>query len=178
VEDLLHLDICASESLRLPQGGWTWRTATLLAHSGDSWFWMIALVLIWLVERGEWHDRAALLTLAVGFQALLIFTIKQVVRRERPRGEWGQIYRAIDPHSFPSGHATRAALLACMAFGLGPLWFALALAAWAPLMALARVAAGVHYLSDILAGAIIGILMGVGMLALKDIFPALFPFLF
>ena len=47
------------------------------------------------------------------------FGVKQVIRRERPAGEWGGIYRAIDPHSFPSGHATRAALLAALAAGWG-----------------------------------------------------------
>jgi undecaprenyl-diphosphatase len=86
--------------------------------------------------------------------------VKFSVRRRRPEGEWGAIYRKTDPHSFPSGHAARAAMLAMLAAGLGPSWFSLLLALWAPLVILARVAMGVHYLSDVLAGALFGLLLG------------------
>jgi membrane-associated phospholipid phosphatase len=51
-------------------------------------------------------------------------------------------------------------LLAVLGLGLGPVWFAITLLIWAPLVALARVAMGVHYLLDILAGFGFGILMG------------------
>ena len=84
--------------------------------------------------------------------------IKFLVRRKRPEGDWGGIYRRTDPHSFPSGHAARAALLAVLAISLGPTWFGILLLIWAPLVILARVVMGVHYLSDVIAGAILGIL--------------------
>ena len=177
-EALLRRDARASGSIRLTLEDALWRPAVLLAHSGDSWLWMIALVLIWLFGSPTWHQRAALMALAVGGQALVIFAIKQLVRRERPQGEWGGIYRAIDPHSFPSGHATRATLLAVMALGLGPPWFGVLLAVWAPLVSLARVATGVHFISDVAAGALIGLLMGLGMLAAQDVFIRLLPILF
>ena len=85
--------------------------------------------------------------------------IKFTVRRSRPEGEWGSIYRSTDPHSFPSGHAARAAMLAVLALGLGPVWFAVVLLIWAPLVALARVAMGLHYLLDALAGVLIGVVI-------------------
>lgn len=176
--DLSELDRACTAALRLQPDQPLWTAAVLLAHSGDSWLCLGWTGLIWLFSRGEWHAKAGLMALAVCAQALLIFGVKQVIRRERPAGEWGGIYRAIDPHSFPSGHATRAALLAALAAGLGPFWFALLLAAWAPLVALARVATGVHYFSDVLAGAVIGILFGLLTLwlhpALQTWLPALF----
>ena len=48
-----------------------------------------------------------------------------------------------------------------MAVGFGPAWFAIALVIWAPLVAIARVAMGVHYVSDVAAGLGIGVIMGV-----------------
>ena len=175
----LAFDSRLTQRIRLDRrrAGW-WSLAVLLAHSGDSWLWMAGLVLIWLLGDSAWHFRAALLAISVCIQALAVFALKQVIRRRRPAGEWGGIYRSIDPHSFPSGHATRAALLAVMAVGLGPGWFAAALLIWAPLVSLARVATGVHYVSDVLAGTLIGLLMGLGMLALEAPLMQLFPFLF
>jgi undecaprenyl-diphosphatase len=90
--------------------------------------------------------------------------IKLLVRRRRPEGEWGAIYRRTDPHSFPSGHAARAGLLATLIAGWGPAWLAPILLVWAPLVILARVAMGLHYLSDVLAGAALGVLVGIGIL--------------
>ena len=49
---------------------------------------------------------------------------------------------------------------------------------WAPLVSLARVTTGVHYVSDILAGTLIGALMGLGMLALREPLTNWLPFLF
>ena len=90
-------------------------------------------------------------------------------------GEWGKIYRNTDPHSFPSGHAARAFLIATIAAGLGPAWLAVVLWIWAPLVALARVAMGVHYLSDIMAGAVFG---GLVALIALPLYPPLFDWLF
>ncbi len=90
--------------------------------------------------------------------------IKFTVRRRRPEGEWGGIYRKTDPHSFPSGHAARSALLATLAIGLGPAWFGFLLLIWAPLVILSRAAMGVHYLSDVVVGAIMGVIIGVVIL--------------
>jgi undecaprenyl-diphosphatase len=138
--------------------------AMLFAHSGDSWFWLIGLGVVYLLGDDYWKSRAIFLAISIGIAACLVLAIKFTVRRERPAGQWGEIYRRTDPHSFPSGHATRAALLAVLALGIGPLWFGLLLLVWAPFVILARVAMGVHYLSDVLAGTFFGILLAVAIL--------------
>jgi undecaprenyl-diphosphatase len=51
-------------------------------------------------------------------------------------------------------------MLAAAAVGLGPPWFAILLVIWAPMVGMARVAMGVHYLSDVIVGALLGIFMG------------------
>lgn len=176
---LLNFDIRLSRRLRLSQtGGVLWRPLALLAHSGDSWFWASGLALIWLFGPAEWRRYAAIVEIAIVFEALLVFPLKMIIRRERPQGEWGSIYRTIDPHSFPSGHAARATLLVVLALGLGPIWAGWVMAIWAPLMALSRVMTGVHYLSDLLGGMVVGLVFGLVTLCVYPLWIAWFPFLF
>lgn len=161
VNGLLDLDLKISQRLGIAEKPGLLRTlAAFLAHSGDSWFWILGLILLWWFGSPYWRSLALSLLLSILITAVIVLTIKFMVRRRRPDGVWGGIYRSTDPHSFPSGHATRAALLAVLAIGLGPAWFGWALAIWAPLVILARVAMGVHYFSDVVAGAILGLALG------------------
>jgi undecaprenyl-diphosphatase len=170
LQNFLDQDAHITQKLRVAEKpGLPRRLAILLAHSGDSWFWLLVLLpLAWLGDE-FWSARAWVFILGILITALLVFAIKFTVRRRRPEGEWGQVYRKTDPHSFPSGHAARAALLAVLAIGLGPAWLGVALAIWAPLVMLARVAMGVHYLSDVLAGALLGVLVGLAILLLNPL---------
>jgi undecaprenyl-diphosphatase len=135
--------------------------AVLLAHSGDSWFWLVGLGLLWWLGDETWKQLALVMIIGILVTAVVVMVIKFTVRRRRPQGEWGRIYRSTDPHSFPSGHAARSTMLAVIALGLGPLWMGLSLLIWAPLVGLARIILGVHYPSDVLAGMVLGIIMGV-----------------
>lgn len=158
-----------------------WHLAVVLAHSGDSWLWAIGMALVWLVTlRGNslWHTRSAVLEISIVLQALFVFALKQVIHRARPDGEWGAIYRIVDPHSFPSGHATRAAMLAVLGLALGPAYFGWLMLAWAPLVCISRILTGVHFLSDILGGIALGLGIGFSMLALAPLWMHWFPFLF
>jgi undecaprenyl-diphosphatase len=135
--------------------------AAFVAHSGDSWFWGIGLGLAWLLGDKNVKIWSLHLFGTIVVTALIVMAIKLIVRRQRPAGEWGAIYRNTDPHSFPSGHAARAILLAVMVLGMGPMWLAIILILWAPLVALARVSMGVHYLSDVFAGGFLGMIIGI-----------------
>ena len=158
---LVDLDAYHTARLNLVERSGILRTlAVLFARSGDSWFWLLGLALMWFTGTDFWKARATALIAGVLFTAVLVLLIKFSVRRRRPEGEWGNIYRTTDPHSFPSGHAARAAMLSVMALGMGPTWFGLLVLIWAPFVPLARVAMGIHYLSDVIAGALFGIAMG------------------
>ena len=164
LEKLLALDVRLSARLRVADQPGPLRTvSTFLAHSGDSWFWALGLgLLLWLGDSlWRWRATAALLSILV--TALLVMVLKFSIRRRRPEGDWGAIYRSTDPHSFPSGHAARALMLALLFAFLGPGWLAGILLAWAPLVALARVAMGVHFLSDVVAGGLLGIILGLAL---------------
>ncbi len=134
--------------------------AAFLAHSGDSWFWWAGLALLWWLGNAFWRPWALMVLLSIIALAVIVLAIKFIIRRRRPEGEWGAIYRSTDPHSFPSGHAARVILILVLTIGLGPGWLVAILCIWAPMVALARVAMGLHYLSDIVAGAVLGAVAG------------------
>lgn len=161
VKCLLAVDERVSNHLRIAEmPGLKRSLAAILAHSGDSWFWLLGLLILWLVGDRYWKEVALILAGCILITAVLVLVVKFSIRRRRPEGEWGGMYRLTDPHSFPSGHAARAFMLTVVAFGLGLGWISLVLLIWAPLVSLARVAMGVHYLSDVVVGMLVGIVMG------------------
>jgi undecaprenyl-diphosphatase len=119
---------------------------------------------MWWLGTDYWKRELLILILSILVTALVVFAIKLLVRRKRPEGEWGKVYRLTDPHSFPSGHAARVMMIAVVMLGLGSSWLGLLLLAWAILVGLARVAMGVHYLSDVVAGMLLGVLIGLAVL--------------
>jgi undecaprenyl-diphosphatase len=168
---ILELDARLSDRLRVAEQPGLLRTlAVFFAHSGDSWFWGLALILLWWRGDAFWKQWALVMFAGIALLAVIVMTVKFTVRRRRPEGEWGGIYRNTDPHSFPSGHAARSFLIAALALGLGPAWLAVLLCVWAPLVSLARVSMGVHYVSDIIVGAIFGIFVGVVGLEIAPLF--------
>jgi len=155
------LDEEISAQLVLPEeNNLAHKLAALIGHSCDSWYWLIGLALVWLFARGTVRTTAILWSLALFLLAVFVLAIKFLLRRPRPEGEWGSIYRVTDPHSFPSGHAARAMLIAVLSLQFeNPLVFILLLT-WAVLVSYSRVALRLHYFSDIVAGWLIGALSG------------------
>jgi len=168
---ILELDGRLSEQMRVAEKPGVLRTiAAFFAHSGDSWFWGAALMIAWLFSNSVWRKWEVVEFVGISLLAALVVGIKFSVRRKRPEGEWGGIYRNTDPHSFPSGHAARSFLIAVIASGLAPAWLAILLWIWAPLVALARVAMGVHYVSDVVAGALVGVVAALIFLQIHEPF--------
>ena len=182
VKTILEADSRLSKGMGVAERPGLLRTvAVFFAHSGDSWFWGAGLFVLWIFGSPLWKQWAIALVGSIGILAIVVLAIKRLIRRERPEGLWGMIYRKTDPHSFPSGHAARAFMLAVLAAGLGPAWLPLYLWIWAPLVSAARVAMGVHYLSDIIGGMVLGILAGLLMLQLLPpilaVLSSVFPWL-
>lgn len=167
IKPILEIDYRLSKDMGVAEKPGPLRSvAVFFAHSGDSWFWAVALLLLWAVAGHFWKQWAVSMAFSIGLLALLVFPLKQLIKRRRPEGMWGMIYRKTDPHSFPSGHAARAFMIAVLATALGPASLAIILWIWAPLVSVSRVAMGVHYLSDIVGGFLLGILAGLLLLQL------------
>jgi undecaprenyl-diphosphatase len=168
---ILEFDARLSEQMRVAEKPGALRSiAVFFAHSGDSWFWWAALMIAWLFSNSLWRKWEVVEFVGIILLAVLVMGVKFSVRRKRPEGEWGGIYRNTDPHSFPSGHAARSFMIAVVATGLAPAWLAILLWTWAPLVALARVAMGVHYVSDVVAGAFVGVVAAVIFLQVHEPF--------
>lgn len=126
--------------------------------------YVLAAVVVYLAWRKP--DGRQVLLCALG-SALLAFllgkTLNQLVDRDRPfvlyPDQVRHIALIVRPDSFPSIHAITAfGLLGGVLFGRYPRWGLLMLGLGLPMIA-ARVAAGVHWPTDVLGGAALGLLM-------------------
>lgn len=177
--NILTLDVKITNALRIHEGQkWMHRVGTFFAHSGDSWFIVLLLAILWFFTSGEWRKLTSMLAIAVVVLALLVLSIKFLIRRRRPEGTWGAIYRNSDPHSFPSGHAARTMMLGILMLLLGHPWIGVCLVVWSILVSLARVGMGVHYFSDIFVGIILGGLFAWGFSALAPWIATIIPPIF
>jgi len=123
----------------------------------------LALLLSGLTWRRPW--LAARVGATVLLAEALQGALKLWVRRDRPplaSPDPEPIVELPATYSFPSGHATVAfACATTIAFAVPRLrWPLYALAV---LVAFSRVYVGVHYPGDILAGALLGLLLGLGL---------------
>ena len=96
--------------------------------------------------------------LAVGTVYLAVEGLAGAWRRERPFAGLDAV-EAVVPHtagrSFPSRHVASAVAMACIGARAEP-WLGRLMGWLALLLALGRVAAGLHYPSDVVAGAVLG----------------------
>jgi len=143
--------------------------ATALAHSGDIYVWAGLMVLAWFFAGEQWKTPAAVVVAGLLLGEVAVVGIKMVVRRQRPPGTGGLIYRKTDPFSFPSGHAARATMLCLLAWHFGPLAAFVGIVVWSPFMVLSRIAIGIHYVFDVLAGFVLGWLLTLLLLALVPV---------
>jgi membrane-associated phospholipid phosphatase len=172
--NLLSMDAKISQKLRVAEReGPLRRIALVIGHTGDSWYWGLLLLGVILFAVPEYKHWAIISLIAVFIGAAIVLTIKFTFKRRRPEGDMGQIYRKTDPHSFPSGHAVRSLMLGVIALGIAPSWLGNLLIIWAPLVGIARVMIGVHYISDVIAGWVLGILFGLITIWASGILPSI-----
>ena len=131
---------------------------------GNTGMLFIALgVLLLFFKPTRRAGVSALCAMLIGL-VVVNFTIKPLVARARP---WLVIENFVnlvpehDPNSFPSGHTNAAfafALAVCMS--APKKWMKVSAVCAAAVMGLSRLYVGVHFPSDVLAGAVIGSLCG------------------
>jgi len=142
---------------------WIRQWMIIATRAGDGWLWMAIAAVVFLFGGDTRYAalETAFASLVVGQAAFLV--LKQIIGRERPCATeqhcWAKLLPP-DRFSFPSGHTITAFSLA-LPIGLyyptllaGLIFCALSIAA-------SRILLGLHYLSDVLAGILIGCAVGV-----------------
>lgn len=164
--------------------GWAYQNFRVEDVYGHDWgrmlrvmgflpLWLVAAFALWLHERHDPTGRPLLLALSPALAGLAGELLKLILRRERPGAHDGMYhFRPFDERTFSSSGLAMPSSHAVVAFGAAAIlsrifprawlvWWALA---WG--CALTRVAAGAHFLSDVVVSAVVGWATAAGLWAL------------
>jgi undecaprenyl-diphosphatase len=138
------------------------RVFTTASHVGDFSLIWHAIGIGRAIAKGR-PDQLVVLTVMLGAESLLVNQgVKRLFRRERPTttGDERLQVRTPTTSSFPSGHASSAAFAAMVLSGwdgpkLGMIWWKVA-----AIVGISRAYVRIHHGSDVVAGAIVGTLLG------------------
>lgn len=132
-----------------------------VSRLGDGLFWY-SLMLALLLTYGRDAAFSVVHLAMVGIVCTLTYkAVKRSTLRPRPYEVMSVVARGaapLDAFSFPSGHTLHAVAFTLVATAYYP-WLAALLLPFTLLVAASRVILGLHYPSDVLAGALIGALL-------------------
>jgi undecaprenyl-diphosphatase len=152
---------CNARVYRWRPPGWL-RLATVGAtRLGDGWLWA-AIAAALLVGGTSFHRVLAAAAFAGLLATATFVCLKRRFRRPRPCDVSAHPVfrvRAPDRFSFPSGHTINAFAI-CAVLGAAAPSVLPALGVLAIGIAASRVLLGLHYVSDVVAGAVLGTLIG------------------
>lgn len=141
---------------------WIRRWMVTASRCGDGWLWY-ALCLLLLVFGGKSRFiavGAAAISSSLG--AALFLLLKRICGRKRPCSLQPHCWATLlppDQFSFPSGHTISAVAVSVPLAIVYPI-LSIPLIFAALSVAVSRVVLGMHFLSDVLAGVVVGALLG------------------
>ncbi len=139
-----------------------------LSKTGDGQLYLLIAAILFWIEGIESLSLQAIL-LAFLIERPVYFVLKNSLKRNRPEAALQNFHSIITPSdqfSFPSGHTSAAFMMATLlGYHFPPL--IIPLYCWATLVGCSRVVLGVHFPTDILVGAALGI--GTALFSLDQI---------
>ncbi len=149
-------DINSSSSVGLRQySKFISNTTTAVALSAP-----IAMGVVALINKDDDLLKNALyIGVSIGVDGALTYSMKKIINRPRPYATYPDIYayQTETSMSFPSGHTSLAFTTATALSLKYPKWYVIAPSYfWACSVGYSRMNLGMHYPSDVLAGAILG----------------------
>lgn len=112
-----------------------------------------------VVNKKDLKQNALYLTESLVASQIISFSTKAIVNRPRPSDYDPTLIalRSTTTGSFPSGHTSLAFATATSLSIISPKWYVIVPAfSWASLVGYSRLYLGVHYPTDVIAGAIVG----------------------
>ena len=131
-------------------------------RGGDGWLWFFAGCVVELVGGRVRYQALLSFAIAVAAGVVLFLDVKRRARRRRPRMFAAHPWYSLlppDQFSFPSGHTITAFAAALALAAFYPGW-RLPLLMAAGMVGASRILLGLHFLTDVLAGAAIGAALG------------------
>ncbi len=159
INGLLNLDTSTYLWMsRLQTSATAVRVNRWISRTGDGPAYVAIGVLVILTQAMNYQDFILVGLLAFLIELPCFMAMKAVIRRDRPFVQLPECNCVIEPSdkfSMPSGHTAAAFLMA----GLISYFYSeymMLVYLWAVAIGMSRVVLGVHYPSDILAGALLG----------------------
>lgn len=133
---------------------------------------VLALIITWYLKKERYFKIAKLCLFALVMSGVIAACLKLAIHEPRPYTVLSGIRQLVvptEPNSFPSGHTSSTfSVVTVLVHELWQYkWLVVILVALCIVIAFSRIYCGMHYPSDVVVGAMVGIISGIVVLKVK-----------
>lgn len=187
-DNFLHFDLSVFQWVQTIHGGFLDKLMVVITSLGEGGIIFIAVALALICTKKYRKAGVAIIVALLVMEVGNNLVLKSIFARPRPfnldaveYSWWHEIYKFPElvkrptSYSFPSGHTSSA-----FAAGVALLWYnrkyGIPLTIFAGVMGFSRIYVEVHYCTDVLFGALFGIVYAlIGVLIVNKVYPIVMP---